>query len=466
MSEASTLPDILQRLHGEGKFHSSGKFSLDQARAQQVLPLFAQPESFLLKLIQCAHSSRSPSLTFRTQGRRLEAHFNSPALDCDEVRKMVTNLSAVSGRGGFQPAELLAAAVRAARERGLGRIMWGCLSPSSGWGLILENDEIVLHEMRSSLSGGTETFFAVDALGGSEGGFWKRNVPFQAELEAARQRACFAGLPITANGKAWTPHWPGSSGGNVPGLCDRIYLEQGSAYQLLTLPHGPAFGALVYDLGDRVARPLEGKAVTYLQQWRGYQGTEFGGRDLWPKSTVPPTSIASTMELSQIPATAFLLKGLLTGGWRSDRVSHFVQSASALPASEYPHSLNGAPARPSLLARCVFRVPSQPRGVPSRLTWVQNGITLAPVEGKLLMSDLDIYLADSTQATDLSGLKIVQDERWELVVEWIQMELMQLARELRRILNDWKQHGLSKKWVIKVMEAQNLDVRDYEVFKY
>jgi hypothetical protein len=466
MSEASSVADTLQRLHGEGTFHSTGAWTLDSARAQSAMPMFSAPESFLLKLVQCAHSAKSPTLQLRTQGRRLEAHFTSPALDQHEVQDMVTNLSKIVARASIQPAELLAAAVRAAREHKMERILWGCLGRDSGWGLVLENDKITLHEMRPSSSGVPEAFFAVDAPETQGSAFWKRHVPFAAELEAARQRCCFSSVPIYHNGKLWSPQFPqiGEAGQSVPWLCDRLYLEARSSQQLLCLPHGHEFSALVYDLGDRSPRPLGGKAVSYLQQWRGYQGTEYGGRDLWPKTTVPTCSISTVLDFSLLPANALLLKGLATGGWRSEKETHYVQSSSAMPLSEYGHPVAGGAPRSSLTARAVYRIPSQPKGVPSRLVLVQNGVCLEPLSARLLMSDLQIYIADALQATDLSGLKLVEDERFGLILEWIQLELMQLARELRKTLNDWKTQGLAKKWVIKVMEAQNLDVRDYEVF--
>lgn len=466
MTEAGNLPDLLQRLHGEGSFHSSGAFTLDNARAEGAMPMFSAPESFLLKLIQCAHSSKSPALNFRTQGRRIEAHFTTPALDAGEVREMVTNLAKIVAKASVQPAELLAAAVRAAREHKMERIMWGCLGRTSGWGLVLEDDKITLHEMRPSLTGATEAFFAADAPETQSGAFWKRHVPFAAELDAARTRACFSSVPIYHNGKLWTPQFPqiGDAGQTVPWLCDRLYLEARSSHQLLCLPHGVEFPALVYDLGNHSPRPLGGKAVSYLQQWRGYQGTEYGGRDLWPKTTIPACSVSTVLDYSLLPAAALLLKGMATGGWRSEKETHYAQSSSALPVGEYSHPVMGGAPRSSLTARAVFRVPGQPRGIPSRLVLVQNGVCLEPLSARLLMSDLQIYIADALQPTDLSGLKVVEDERFGLMLEWIQLELMQLARELRKTMNDWKAQGLTKKWVIKVMEAQNLDVRDYEVF--
>ena len=461
--------DLLDELHKGGTYHSSGTWS--QAISSDRTghgALFSAPEACLLKLVQCAHACASSECTVRTSGRRLEVSFQAAGLDGDALQAMVGDLSVMAGSRATSPAGLVVAAVRAARDAGLESVRWG----AGSWGLVLTGDQITLHRLdRARLGGGF--FFAVEAPEGNSS-FWKRATPWSAELERARERCCFASLPITCNGKVWAPYFPVATPAvqGVPWLCDRVYWEGPSEAErdalrgdLLTLPHGPAWGALVYDFGRRPAnlQVLGGQGFAYLQQWRGYLGNEFEGRDLYPRFRMGHVTTHSETDLSRVSSDAIILKGEAAGTFRAGKLQ-YAQSDSSIARSAYSFPALGSVLRPSLRARCLVRIPAQPAGKPSRLTWVQLGVCLEASPAKLLMSDLHVYIADNLITTDLTGLKAVVDERWEATAEWLQLELMTTARELRQNLTDWKKHGLHKKFVIQVMEAQNLDVRDYEVY--
>jgi len=452
------LHQVLEKLRHQGAFDSSGQFTLDLAKAQRGTAVFSHPQSYLLLLIQCAYASGAKRLDLYSKGQRLEAFFSSPGFDPIALHNKKELCLVRSGR---TPVDFLTAAVRAAAQFEPEAVYWGCCSPEFGWGLRLKDQQTCEQRLSGTTSGANECFFAVDWK--ARGKLWSGSSPRLREIDKIQRMATFCPFPIYFNGKSWPRSLEtgaASGSGAFPWLCDRIYLLDRYDPSGLTLPHNLTFPARVYDLGDRDWKAVkETPARTYLQQWRGYDGYPRPDLPLFPKFGFDPMKLSHAENLAQIRATDLPLSQGTSLLWTGAGGVHFV-TAPPVQFSAFEHPLVKGISRPSLCARAFLRVPSRPGKVESHLIWVQNGVCLEPVSVRLLMSDVTLILEDARQAVDLSGLKVVENERFLDVVEWVNGELLQMASDLRRALNHWKAQGIPKDWVIRVMTAQHLDIKD------
>lgn len=453
------LHQVLEKLRHQGSYDSTGQFTLDLAKAERGSAVFAHPHSYLLLLIQCACASGAKSLELYTRGQRLEAFFVAPGFDPMALHRKKELCLVRSQR---TPVDFLTAAVRAAAQFGPEAVYWGCCSPEFGWGLRLKDSQTCEQRLSGTNSVDNECFFAVDWKT-TRGKLWTGSYPRLAEIAQIQRMATFCPFPIYFNGKPWPRALEKSAStgsGAFPWLCDRLYLLDPHDPSGLTLPHNLTFPARVYDLGDRNWNVVkETPARTYLQQWRGYDGHPRPELPLFPKFALEPRKLSHAENLAQIRPKDLPLSQGTSLLWAGAGGVHYV-ATPPVQLSSFEHPLVKGISRPSLCARAFLRVPSRPGRVESHLIWVQNGVCLEPVSLRLLMSDVTLILEDPKQAVDLSGLKVVENERFLDVVEWVNGELLQMASDLRRALNHWKAQGISKDWVIRVMSVQHLDIKD------
>lgn len=413
----SPLTHLIDRLHTEGQAASSGRFTLDFEKSLRLKPVDREPGDFFLKLVQTAHLAGADRLTLTLQGSQMEAHFPAPRLEPQSL-----------GTPRQGAAAMFFAAARAAGQFHRGSVLWGCWGPELGLGFALRQGESETRALSGHGQSGVEAFLSVQ-------------LEHSLNWDALRARVGFSQVPITFQGKQWAPELPKQE--RWGWLLDRLYFDPGR--DRLSLPHATQFAAKLYDLGHLEATlKKEIQATTYLHQWRGFPGLELA-----------PQVLGRVDKLTQLPSRAIpiaLVQGLLA------RHCYYVEMGEG--ATTFVHPVSKGLERPSLSPRAWLRVPCRPQRVDSALRLVQHGVLLPTLDLRLLLNDCEIVLADSQQRTDLSGLRLVQDEHLGDTIEWIQHHILTLRPEIRRALNDWKAQGAPKKWVIRVLEEQNLDIKD------
>jgi len=433
MSEA--LESLLQELAGEGRFDSSDKFTLDWFRAQRSSQLFVRPCSFLLKLIQCAHLCDSQRLNIRRRGARLEVYFAAPKVT---PAMLFQRSSLVLEQGNQSPLDPLVAAVRAAAQFSSTGIWWGVCGPELGLGYRLVDQEILVQPLGGNRTPEFECFFVVECEPPPWWRAWRG--AWSSVLDEARPLCRLSSVLVEVDGKLWLPRQPASQE-VLPWLCDRIVLARQPARELLTLPPLLEMQSVGYSLGTDKCRlfPL-GRAQTFLQQWCGYQG---GDPELFPRCALNP----------MVPDESYLRgdrpPGSLVVRTASDSISACLLKPPDTTMSDFSEAL---------CARAWIRVPSRPQGQASRLTWVQHGVCLDSSPIELCLKDVEIFLADPDQPTDLAGFQAVKDVRWWQVQHWIQEELKPLPNLLYRLTRGLEPAmRIPRNWVRQVTHDQKLE---------
>jgi hypothetical protein len=394
----SRLEQRLAHLRQEARFDSQGQFSLDRKRAFRLQRFDRYPEDFLLKLVQCAQLAGSEQLHLESNKHQLEVTFSAPLLKPADLWQD----QSLAGQ------KLLSAA-RAATQFHSERTRWGCWDSELGWGLRYQNEELELECLRGSQQATSEVFLIC-------------HLQTPINWERLHQRCQFSQVRVFHNGKPWPSYRERGSW-----LADCHYWGESAG---LPMPDFVQCPARLYRLGEgEVVSLSDTPTSTYLQTWTGVEGLQLPALPIQradsPKLLPPQClTLASAKALFARP--------------------HYFVHREALP---------GGP-------RGRLLVPALPQGVPSQAFWVKHGVILEANPLRLLLSQCQWIWGDNQLQVDASELKLIENEAFWERIEWLQSQILSLRRELRRCLNTWKAQGWPKKWVIKVLEAQHLDVKD------
>ena len=394
----SRLEQRLAQLKTEGKFDSGGCFTLDQRRALRLQHFDRHPHDFLLKLVQCAHLVGASQVQIESQKSRLEVSFEAPSLQPEHLWDQSS-----------PAANKLLSAARAATQFHSERTLWGYCGRDLGWGQRYHQGELELESLRGTERDPAEIFLLCHLQSPLDWG----------EIE---RRCRFSRIPILHNGK------PLASTLKVKGcLVDWLFWGTSAG---LPRPQLEEMPARLYRLGEREPVILEDTSpLTYLQIWTGSEGL-----------SLAPLSMARAEQANKLPPGARVLARIK---------AFFSKSLYYVVAPELPESPQGR-----------LLVPALPKGIDSEVCWVQHGVTLQAQSLRLLLNQCQFFWSDPRLNVDASELALVEDEYFWERVEWLQSKIMHVRHEVRRCLNHWADQGWPKKWVIKVIEAQHLDVKD------
>jgi hypothetical protein len=466
------LARYLQELAEEGEKESSGRFSIDFAKARSKLSelLFADPSNYLLKFVQAGVSSGAAPILVQTRRHDLQASFRSEAFRPDQLAHLKDLLYEPTSVSDNEPLHHLLLALHAARALHPDLLVFACRNGQSGAALLLQSESLRLVEIPAGLPGqGNECLLLIRRKPGES---WLRRMFYKPrdlaqDTSALAQRCRYSWAPIIMDGRTITPSPFRFQGGAFPILADRFYLSRSPAQELLTFPAYLDRPAMVYDPHGQTQN-LDSSGATLLQQWRSYNLPRYVKEGALFEPTAAPSQAVLRQELanilSPIPRDGIVL---YRGGYRSFSVNRdtrsqqvlFVPGSEGFTSSIYARSggLLGKPtAYPAGLAH--FVCPTVPAQSASALVLSHHGVLLQPIAVELPLKGVIAVISDRKVRTDLSGLQAIHNDRLKLVVAWVEQECEKLKNELRRLLRMLEPMHLKTRQVQEIAARHDIEL--------
>lgn len=466
------LASYLQELADEGEKESSGRFSIDFAKARSKLSelLFADPANYLLKFVQSGISSGAAPILVQTRRHDLQASFRSQAFQPEQLAQLKDLLYEPTSVSDNEPLHHLLLALHAARALQPDLLVFACRNDQTGAALILQSQSLRLVQIPAgSPAGGSECLLLIRRKP-TDG--WLRRMFYKPrdlahDTSALVQRCRYSWAPIILDGRTVTPSPFRFQGGSFPILADRFYLSRSPARQLLTLPAFVDRPAMVYDTNGQTQN-LDSPGATLLQQWRSYNLPRYSQEGALFEMTAAPSQAAMRQDVVNLLSTA-PKDGIVLyrGGYRSFSINRdsrsqqllFVPNTERFTQSIYARSggLLGKPtAYPAGLAH--FVCPTVPAQSASALVFSHHGVLLEPIPVELPLKGVIAVLSDCQVRTDLSGLQAIQNERFQSVLLWVQQECEKLKNELRRLLRMLEPMHLKTRQVEEIAARHLIEV--------
>ncbi|MFN8606940.1 MAG: hypothetical protein U0931_05380 [Vulcanimicrobiota bacterium] len=186
---ADELEIYLEKLRGEGRSDSSGRFTLDRFRAQALLGHFQKgnPRHYLFHIVRAGVAARSQQIQVHSQADRLEVRFEGPAPVAFEHRLM----KAVESPWGLPqgtPLAHLARGLLACAELGPHRLEWNTWDGQRGSSLLWDENGLRVVSLERSPWVAPQSGFSLVLLGGSRDS--------GLELSALRSDYGFTNIPL------------------------------------------------------------------------------------------------------------------------------------------------------------------------------------------------------------------------------------------------------------------------------
>lgn len=450
MSEDLAL--YLDRLAHEGERDSQGTFSVDYVKALERLSkrLFADPTSWLIKLVQAAVASGARQVEIRSHRDRLEVHFKGSSLTSESFHDLQALLHDPLG-AQEQPAlaHFLRAfhAARVARPLSLG---WAIVDQQGGVSYLVQGEEIERHTLSGQQNAGATCVFALRPGHGKTG--WTE------EQRVLTGRCALSPANLRWDNRPLNPAVP-----QVPGLCllDRLYLSREGSDHLLHLPHLTEIPSLVYDLGHGYADHYS-YGQTILHQWRSYMAR--AGHRLWDSQPAPNFQILESdvaQELFGLPKTAYAINhGAIRAGRLQGRGNFYqilyVQHLKSFTTAAEPVRQGRFGLQPPPCAQAWLRCPVTPESE-SCLLIQKDGVLLDPLPIEVGLAGVRAFVADESVQTDLSGLVPVRNERIQEIEKWLLLESNLSKKDLRKALRWGDKYGLKEAAVERITRVHKLD---------
>ena len=457
----SDLTDYCQELLREGERESTGRFTVDYARARASLSqnLFADPSNYLLKFIQYAVAQKAAPIMVQTRRQDLQISFQGRQLQSED---MVTlkDLLGTPQEAATSPWRDLILSLYAAQALNPDFLLFASRDEAGGQGLMLHHDRADVVQ----LPAGAPAQILLLRRSSRES-LWRRlfcsprHISQDCHTLVSRCRHSWS--PIMLDNRALPPDSVQFKRGNPAHLVERIYLSRSQPDQLLALPPFSERPALIYDLNGRSLN-LDTPGRTLLHQWRSYS-SQAASKPLFEVTRHPTLAPETGQSSLTDPFSASSGKILLyQGPYRSfsavrDKTSLLVSIPSeGFTQAIYSHKSWFSAATPYPAAQLYIVCPTQPTREESLVFVCHYGVLLEPVTVSLPLKDVRVVVADHQAQTDLTGLQLVRDERFQEFVEWLAKEVSKMRDESRRVLRFHDGVGLSESHAHQLNQLQAL----------
>ncbi|MFN8613951.1 MAG: hypothetical protein U0931_40840 [Vulcanimicrobiota bacterium] len=449
------LAQYLDQLAHEGSPDSHGAFTIDYAKALEKLSarLFAEPTSWLIKLVQAAVASGSRHVEVRPQKDRLEVHFCTPGWTSQQFQNLAELLHEPLGDQTQPGLAHFLRAFHATRSAQPETLAWGVVDSEGGVSYLQRGEQTERQSLAGRPGRGTDCVLSLRPR--------QTRAPWTEEQRALTGRCALSPAHIQWEKQTLNPAVP-----HVQGqvMLDRLYLSHQPSDRLLNLPHLTQLSSLVYDLGNGY-KDHYSYGHTVLHQWRGYRS----GSDhrLWESVGLPDFHILESdfiQELFGIPKGAYALNhGIIRSGRLQGRNNGyqilFVQGLDAFARATLPIKQGRFGLQRPPCAQAWLRCPLDPQEA-SQLVVQRDGVLLDPVPISVTLSGVRAFVADDQIQTDLSGLVPVRDERIEMLERWLRAETNRSKKEIRKALRWGDKYGLNEASVERITRAHRLDLDD------
>ena len=443
-----SLEHYLDTVLSEGAWESAGAFTTDWLRAEQTMADFyrAQPALWMLNLVQAAVAAGGTEIAFKTGRNHVLMGFN-----CEQPPPLPEQLL-VEG----EVARYLKVAIQAALacEPELERLTlatWSqgspaeaiCFCPNQpprsgpltpektidlqqrmGWKADQPHHLVVLFERRQS-------------------GWWQglsRRIRFFVSLQTLfRERLLYCPVPIVLD--AWSL---GQGTGRAYPAIAAEYLVGPLETDVFVKELEPGNGSRVYDVfGEWV-----GKLGVYprlLVRWAEIDHPLFPR--LKPALEAPLSKFhkrAFSTVLGDRDSLPPRSLGIFGRGFWGFYLHSWVQFNPEFRPPAPPNSMNSA----GLPTRVLLILPPTPRGI-SQIVILRRGVGLENIEVDLGCPGAIAMVACPALSTDLSGMRIVQDDRYQELLEFLRQRLQGLLRDAARAA---QQEKVSFHWPLPPQE--------------
>lgn len=353
-------------------------------------------------------------------------------------------------------------AVHAAQAHRPTQLVVALRSLGQGRALVLQGEQVCGLEVPAGYSGETEVLFLLRRKPDDHWfKLWFCKPGYLAhDARTLTQRCGYSWSPIRFDGRFICPEALEFRGGPYATLVDRYYLSRSPAQQLLTFPLFSERPAAFYDLTGRPFN-ADNRATVLLHQWRTHWGERWdSGVDLF-EPTPPPSRQPTRADFWSDDGQSILL---YRGPFRGFSVNRDVSKIQVISVTTeqftgaiYSRS-GGLLGRPQVYPTGIAHMicPRQPQRQESILQVCQHGVLLQPLEISLPLKDMRVVVSLPDLGTDLSGLQVRQDERFESLLQWVQVQASKTRDDLRKILRFPEAAGLSERAAAQIADAHGL----------
>lgn len=459
----SELSEYCQNLVAEGEKDSSGRFTIDMARARDQLSqhLFADPSNYLLKFVQYALARGAAPVVVQTRRHDLQISFEFGSHPDGEEMLVLKELLMEPGKAVHHSHwRDLIFSLYAAQALNPEFLLYASRNGGRASGLLLHHNRCDLVDLPA---GPPAELLLIRRTPQDS---WFRRLFYSPrhlaqDSASLAQRCRYSWAPLMLDNRLLGASPFQFKGFGYPTLAERIYLSRSPAPRLLSLCPFSDRPALMYDVNGRNMN-LDTRGSTILHQWRSYNPGRGGGPALFEPTSGPTCAPESRDSLTKMLTGDSQGICLYRGGFRSSSSTRETNSQTiTVPKEGFQESLFSQKAlfsrRESCPAAQVHMLcPARPDRDESLLYISLHGVLLDPVPLSLDLKGLRVVISDPEAATDLSGLQLRQDERFQRLCQWVSQEATRLRDELRRVLRFHENLGLSESFVKSVNQVQGL----------
>lgn len=417
------LADHLEALLTQGRVESSGVFTLAVKQAHLKLGKFqhVNPAFYLLKAVQGAVAAGSPAVHVKLGRRDVRVEF-SPSLGPELLRGLPDRLIGMQ-MGQKDALDHLVMASSAAQSLSPACLGWIYSSPTEGFSVKIEADSFETR-VAPPAPGPPKIVFYMRR----KGGLLDQLAQLTSEHNSVGERFALCPIPVYLDSRVVNgERWPGKEFLTLFRF-DHPPERLNPALRLLLTP--PAPGALVppclqqlsarhYDLGARLesVRCLQEASPTALMQLRWHTTGP-----LLTLTTAPAVQGWRSMlyYVSEYHNFPVLQSGVMLRDyfeWGLIRRQQLLVLAG--PPSPVPR---GGPPCHAMLALTGLNQPA-------RLWFVQNGMLLDGMQADVGCPGLLAWIGDVGLATDLSQVRVVENERYGETLQWLRQEAALMRKE-------------------------------------
>jgi len=422
-STSQELTDHLEALLTQGRVESSGVFTLAVKQAHLKLGKFqhVNPAFYLLKAVQGAVAAGSPSVHVKLGRRDVRVEF-SPSLGPELLRGLPDRLIGMQ-MGQKDALDHLVMASSAAQSLAPSCLGWIYSSPVEGFSVRIEADSFETRVAPPSPGPPRIVFYMR-----RKGGLLDQLTQLTSEHNSVGERFALCPIPVYLDGRVINgERWPGKEFLTLFRF-DKPPEKLNPAVRLLLTEPGP--GALVppclqqlssrhYDLGKKLesVRCLQEASPTALTQLRWH--TDGPLLSLTTAPAVPGwrSMIYYVSEYHNFPV---LQQGVMLRDyfeWGLIKRQQLLVLAG--PPSPVPR---GGPPCHAMLALTGS-------DQPARLWFVQNGMLLDGVQANVGCPGLLAWIGDVGLSTDLSQVRLIENERYRETLLWLHREAALMRKE-------------------------------------
>lgn len=382
MPGANQIAELLEGLRGEAEFESTGRFTLDFQQALKKIEGLSQsyPARWLLFGVQAAVALRATTMEVSLSHQRCSLVFQPRPegewLQLLESPHLLTGASSNCGRA----TTLLSSCLLWARALQPRLLEVSLRSPERSW--LLEFEAEGVRVGKAERPGPAQLCVHID--------FPDKSLTRTVELsQQLSQRLCFCPVPVVQEGRSLNsgvfPHLDNLSGWYV-----RWVLSESSGQSRLAALHPLCFPTRVLGLAGQTRQHPDPEVVPVVAQW----------------DVLAPGSA----RLRDQAASMLLVEWVQQGQVRQ----------IGLETDYRPVYLPPSWGQQLVECRAFFH---RGRQTHSQLWIVQDGLALEPVQLTSEFAGWSVALASQSLKTDLTGLRLIEDEHRQAMVEWVEGHL-------------------------------------------